>query len=81
MALNLPTMSYHKVSLSSSLAWIKATKKPTSSRSVISVACGVFTTGGCLDLFRTGTTNTETRQMELFAGLPPSVALTYIKKK
>lgn len=68
-------MSYHKVSLSASLAWISVTRNPTSSLSVTSVDCMALITGGCTEVFGVGIIATDTLQVWLFGGSPLSVAL------
>lgn len=58
---------------------ISATRKPWLSFSVTWALCGCFTDGGVDADEGAGTTVMATRQVALLGGLPPSVALIYVK--
>lgn len=68
-------MSYHRVSLSPSVASMRVTKKPGGSLSVTSIGCDGLIVGAWTDFLGTGTMVIETRHVLLFGGSPPSVAL------
>lgn len=74
---NLPTISYHRVSLSPSCACTSATRKPTRSLSVTLTGDSGFTCGTWSDWLGTATTFTDTLQMLDLGGVPPSVARIY----